>query len=91
MEATLHNTPLVQEHVALGAKMVGFGGWNMPLQYESILAEWEYNRKTASLFDCSHMGEFMIKGRCKGLRPGPHRDPNHHGHAGQYLPLRRHA
>jgi glycine cleavage system aminomethyltransferase T len=32
----------------LGAKMVGFGGWNMPLQYESILAEWEYNRKTVS-------------------------------------------
>ena len=45
--------------------MVGFGGWNMPLQYESILAEWEYNRKTVSLFDCSHMGEFMIKGDAK--------------------------
>jgi len=62
VETPLHNTPLTDEHVALGAKMVGFGGWNMPLQYESILAEWEYNRKTTSLFDCSHMGEFMIKG-----------------------------
>ncbi len=61
-ETTLHNTPLVEEHVALGAKMVGFGGWNMPLQYEGILAEWEYNRKTCSIFDCSHMGEFLIKG-----------------------------
>lgn len=59
---SLHNTPLVDEHIALGAKMVGFGGWNMPLQYESILAEWDYNRKTVSIFDCSHMGEFMIKG-----------------------------
>jgi aminomethyltransferase len=58
----MYNTPLADVHEALGAKMVGFGGWNMPLQYESILAEWEYNRKIVSLFDCSHMGEFMIKG-----------------------------
>jgi aminomethyltransferase len=65
MITTFHNTPLADEHAALGAKMVGFGGWNMPLQYESILAEWEYNRKTASIFDCSHMGEFMIKGDAK--------------------------
>ncbi|MDE2027434.1 MAG: glycine cleavage system aminomethyltransferase GcvT [Candidatus Omnitrophica bacterium] len=62
LETSLHNTPLVEEHIALGAKMVGFGGWNMPLQYESILAEWDYNRKAVSIFDCSHMGEFVIKG-----------------------------
>ena len=62
VDIPLHHTPLADEHVALGAKMVGFGGWSMPLQYESILAEWEYNRKTASIFDCSHMGEFIIKG-----------------------------
>lgn len=61
LEIALHNTPLVDEHIALGAKMVGFGGWNMPLQYEGILAEWEHNRKTCSVFDCSHMGEFRIK------------------------------
>jgi aminomethyltransferase len=65
IETSLHNTPLIHEHISLGAKMVGFGGWNMPLQYESILAEWEHNRKTASIFDCSHMGEFMIKGDAK--------------------------
>ena len=65
METSLYNTPLADAHLALGAKMVGFGGWNMPLQYESILAEWEHNRKTVSLFDCSHMGEFMIKGDAK--------------------------
>ena len=58
----LHNTPLLDDHIALGAKMVGFGGWNMPLQYEGIIAEWDYNRKTCSIFDCSHMGEFLIKG-----------------------------
>ncbi len=62
VEALLHNTPLADVHAALGAKMVGFGGWNMPLQYESILSEWDHNRKTVSIFDCSHMGEFMIKG-----------------------------
>jgi len=65
VETSLHNTPLADVHAALGAKMVGFGGWNMPLQYESILAEWEHNRKTVSLFDCSHMGEFMIRGDAK--------------------------
>jgi aminomethyltransferase len=65
MQTSLFNTPLSDVHAALGAKMVGFGGWSMPLQYESILAEWEYNRKTVSLFDCSHMGEFMIKGDAK--------------------------
>ena len=65
VETSLYNTPLADVHVALGAKMVGFGGWNMPLQYESILTEWEHNRKTVSLFDCSHMGEFMIKGDAK--------------------------
>src|SRR5271167_1735292 len=62
VETSLHSTPLADEHVALGAKMVGFGGWNMPLQYESILSEWECNRKAASIFDCYHMGEFLIKG-----------------------------
>ncbi len=62
IEVALHNTPLAQEHIALGAKMVGFSGWNMPLQYEGILAEWEYNRKTCSIFDCSHMGEFIVHG-----------------------------
>ena len=62
MEISLHNTPLTDVHVALGAKMTGFGGWNMPLQYESILAEWEHNRKSVSIFDCSHMGEFIIRG-----------------------------
>lgn len=59
---TLRNTPLCSTHIALGAKMVGFGGWNMPLQYEGILAEWDYNRKTCSIFDCSHMGEYYLKG-----------------------------
>ena len=65
LDTSLKSTPLADEHIALGAKMVGFGGWHMPLQYESILAEWEHNRKTVSIFDCSHMGEFLVKGDAK--------------------------
>ena len=62
MDAAIKNTPLVEEHVNLGAKMVEFAGWNMPLQYEGILQEFEYNRKGVSIFDCSHMGEFILEG-----------------------------
>ena len=51
-DAALKNTPLEQEHIALGAKMVDFAGWNMPVQYEGILQEFEYNRKTVSIFSC---------------------------------------
>ena len=64
-DAAFKNTPLEQEHGALGAKMVDFAGWNMPVQYEGILQEFEYNRKTASIFDCSHMGEFLLEGDLK--------------------------
>ncbi len=59
---TLLRTPLFDQHVALNAKMVGFGGWEMPLQYESILLEWQYNRQGVTIFDCSHMGEFLLHG-----------------------------
>ena len=59
----LHCTPLYAEHVALGGKMVPFAGWEMPLQYPAgILKEHEANRKGCSIFDCSHMGEFIIDG-----------------------------
>ena len=54
-DLTLHRTPLYDVHVALGAKMVPFGGWEMPLQYlDGILKEHEANRKGCSIFDCSH-------------------------------------
>lgn len=55
-------TPLNACHKQLGAKMVEFGGWEMPLQYQGILQEHLYNRQGCSLFDCSHMGEFYVKG-----------------------------
>lgn len=62
----LRRTPLYNVHVKLGAKMVPFGGWEMPLQYpDGILKEHEANRKGCSVFDCSHMGEFLIEGDAK--------------------------
>jgi aminomethyltransferase len=62
MSDTLFRTPLFQDQLALGAKMVPFAGWEMPVQFEGILKEHEANRKGCSIFDCSHMGEFFIEG-----------------------------
>lgn len=58
----LKRTPLYATHVALGAKMVEFSGWEMPVQYSGIIKEHHAVRESAGLFDVSHMGEFVIKG-----------------------------
>lgn len=59
----LKNTPLLDEHLALDAKMVPFAGWNMPVQYPGgILAEHKHTRTRCSIFDISHMGEFRVAG-----------------------------
>jgi aminomethyltransferase len=58
----LKATPLHAVHRRLGAKMVDFGGWDMPVQYSSILEEHHAVRKDAGLFDVSHMGEIEIRG-----------------------------
>ena len=55
-------TPLHQSHVELKAKMVSFGGWDMPIQYDGIIAETEHCRGEVSIFDTCHMGEFRFKG-----------------------------
>ncbi|MBV8469194.1 MAG: glycine cleavage system aminomethyltransferase GcvT [Burkholderiaceae bacterium] len=63
MSAELHKTPLHALHVELGAKMVPFGGYDMPVQYkEGILAEHKYTRAAAGLFDVSHMGQVRLVG-----------------------------
>ena len=59
---TLRRTPLFEAHRALGAKMVVFAGYEMPIQYEGILAEHRAVRERAGLFDLSHMGEFTFSG-----------------------------
>jgi aminomethyltransferase len=63
---TLRRTPLYDRHVALGAKMVPFAGWEMPIQYAGIVAEHRAVRTAAGLFDLSHMGEFYFRGERAG-------------------------
>jgi aminomethyltransferase len=59
---SLKRTPLYEQHVALGARLVEFGGWEMPVQYSSILDEHRAVRTYVGLFDVSHMGEFKVEG-----------------------------
>jgi aminomethyltransferase len=58
----LRRTPLYEEHKTLGARLVDFAGWEMPVQYAGIKAEHEAVRAEAGLFDVSHMGEVVFKG-----------------------------
>jgi aminomethyltransferase len=58
----MKNTALTQVHTDLGAKMVPFAGYNMPVQYVGINAEHDTVRKGVGVFDVSHMGEFIVKG-----------------------------
>ena len=58
----MNNTALTDKHISLGAKMVPFAGYNMPVQYEGINAEHNTVRTSVGVFDVSHMGEFILKG-----------------------------
>lgn len=62
----MRETPLHDLHVGLGAKMVFFAGWDMPIQYTSIMDEHMTVRTRAGAFDVSHMGDFIIKGKAAG-------------------------
>jgi aminomethyltransferase len=62
MQNNLKKTPLVDEHIALNAKMVDFGGWYMPVQYSGLVDEHLCTRQKAGLFDVSHMGEVRVTG-----------------------------
>ncbi|HVU79326.1 MAG TPA: glycine cleavage system aminomethyltransferase GcvT [Gaiellaceae bacterium] len=59
---TLRHTPLHDRHVALGARMVPFAGWEMPVQYEGVIPEHRAVRGDAGVFDVSHMGEIEVEG-----------------------------
>ncbi|MCX7824208.1 MAG: glycine cleavage system aminomethyltransferase GcvT [Verrucomicrobiae bacterium] len=58
----MKRTPLYQRHRALGARLVDFGGWEMPVQYEGIVAEHKAVRGDCGMFDISHMGEARVSG-----------------------------
>jgi aminomethyltransferase len=59
---TLLRTPLYDRHVALGARLVPFAGWEMPVQYEGVIPEHRAVRADAGVFDVSHMGELEVEG-----------------------------
>ncbi len=58
----MKNTPFTDKHIALGAKMAPFAGYNMPISYSGIIDEHAAVRNNAGIFDVSHMGEFILKG-----------------------------
>ena len=60
--AALRRTPLFSLHRELGAKLIDFGGWEMPVQYTGILEEHRAVRERAGIFDVSHMGELEVRG-----------------------------
>ena len=62
MTEILHRTALFDTHVSLNGKMVDFAGWEMPIQFEGILAEARAVRSASGLFDVSHMGRIMLQG-----------------------------
>ena len=59
---TLRRTPLYERHAALGARLVPFAGWEMPVQYAGISEEHRAVRSRAGVFDVSHMGELRLVG-----------------------------
>ena len=62
VNATLRRTPLYERHVAAGARMVPFAGWEMPVQYEGVIPEHLAVRSDAGVFDVSHMGQLHVEG-----------------------------
>ncbi|MFZ7103188.1 MAG: glycine cleavage system aminomethyltransferase GcvT [Peptococcaceae bacterium] len=65
-QAVVQRTPLYEEHLKAGGKIVEFGGFAMPVQYKGIIEEHNTVRNQAGLFDVSHMGEFEVKGADAG-------------------------
>jgi len=62
MAQTLQRTPIFERHVALGARMVPFAGWEMPVQYDGVIPEHRAVRSDCGVFDVSHMGELEVEG-----------------------------
>src|SRR3954453_11421605 len=65
-EAALKKTPPYDEHVRLGAKMIPFGDWIMPVQYSGIIDEHQAGRNNVGVFDISHMGQLVATGPAAG-------------------------
>ena len=63
MSESLKRTPLYHTHKKIGAKLIEFGGWEMPVQYSNIIEEHLTVRSKVGIFDLSHMGEIVIFGQ----------------------------
>src|SRR5437773_3114760 len=59
----MKRTPLVEQHRRAGGKLVDFAGWEMPIQYGSVIEEYQAVRTAVGLFDVSHMGRVTVEGR----------------------------
>ena len=59
----MKHTPLIEQHLVDGAKLVDFAGWEMPIQYASVIDEYQAVRSAAGLFDVSHMGRITVSGQ----------------------------
>ena len=66
-DTALKRTPLHAAHVRLGARMIPFGGWDIPVEYAGITAEHLAVRERAGLFDVSHMGQIEIAGKARDI------------------------
>src|SRR3954452_6108752 len=62
MAQTLQRTPVHDRHAALGARLVPFAGWEMPVQYDGVIPEHRAVRNDCGVFDVSHMGELEVEG-----------------------------
>lgn len=62
----MKKTPLYEKHLALNGKMIEFGGWLLPVEYTGIIEEHRQVREAAGLFDVSHMGEILVRGKDAG-------------------------
>ena len=63
----MKQTPLYEQHVALGARMVDYAGWSMPVQYQGIQEEALAVRTSCAVFDVSHMGQIVVSGKGSGI------------------------
>ena len=63
MPELISESPLASCHLALGARMIPFAGWNLPVEYSGLLAEHKATRQAAGLFDISHMGQIRAQGK----------------------------
>ena len=62
MSSAVAESPLASRHAALGARMIPFAGWNLPVEYSGLLSEHKATRQAAGLFDISHMGQIHALG-----------------------------